>query len=41
MLQKGCQPLHYAAYNGQAETVQLLLSNKADINAKNKVSIGT
>ena len=39
MLQKHCQPLHYAAYNGETEAVQLLLDNKANINAKNKVNI--
>ena len=38
VLQRGCQPLHNAAYNGQAETVQWLLTNNANIFAKNKVS---
>ena len=36
-VQRGCQPLHYAAYNGQAHAVKFLLSKHADINARNKV----
>ena len=38
ILQRGCQPLHNAAYNGQAETVRLLMANSADISAENKVN---
>ena len=38
-MQRGCQPLHYAAYNGQADAVEFLLAKQADINAKNKVGI--
>ena len=36
-VQRGCLPLHYAAYNGQAHAVEFLLSKHADINARNKV----
>ena len=35
--QRQCQPLHYAAYNGHVKAVQLLLSNKANVNARNQV----
>ena len=38
-IQRGCQPLHYAAYNGQADAVEFLLARQADINAKNEVRI--
>ena len=35
-IQKGYTALHYAARNGQAEILKLLLSNGADVNAKNQ-----
>jgi ankyrin repeat protein len=36
-MQDGNTPAHIASYNGHTETVAVLLTNKADINAANKV----
>ncbi len=36
-MQGGTTPAHVASQNGHTETVALLLANKADINATNKV----
>jgi ankyrin repeat protein len=36
-MQIGFTPAHVASENGHTETVALLLANKADINAANKV----
>ena len=36
-MQDGLTPAYVATYNGHTETVALLLTNKADINAANKV----
>jgi ankyrin repeat protein len=36
-MQSGFTPAHVASQNGHTETVALLLANKADINAANKV----
>ena len=36
-MQDGFTPAYAAAQNGHTETVALLLTNKADINAANKV----
>jgi ankyrin repeat protein len=36
-MQDGFTPAIVASYNGHTETVALLLANKADINAENKV----
>jgi ankyrin repeat protein len=36
-MQYGSTPAHEASENGHTETVALLLANKADINAANKV----
>ncbi len=35
--QSGCTPLHEAAWSGQTNCIELLVSLGADINAKNKV----
>ena len=32
----GCTPLHYAANNNSKETAEILISNGADINAKDE-----
>ena len=36
-MQDGATPAYVASKNGYTETVALLLANKADINAENKV----
>ncbi len=36
-MQDGFTPAHEASYNGHTETVALLLTSKADINAVDKV----
>ncbi len=36
-MQSGFTPAHVASANGHGETLALLLANKADINAANKV----
>ena len=36
-MQHGTTPAHVASLDGHTETVALLLANKADINAANKV----
>ncbi len=36
-MQDGFTPAHEASYNGHTETVALLLTNKANINAEDKV----
>jgi ankyrin repeat protein len=36
-MQDGITPAYVASQNGHTETVALLLANKADINAANKV----
>jgi hypothetical protein len=36
-MQDGCAPAYAASQNGLTETLALLLANKADINAANKV----
>ncbi len=36
-MQNGNTPVYIASQNGHTETVALLLTNKADINATNKV----
>ncbi len=36
-MQEGVTPAYVASQNGHTETVALLLTNKADINAANKV----
>ena len=38
-LQDGDTPLSWASYKGHTETVKFLVENKADINAKDKVSM--
>jgi ankyrin repeat protein len=36
-MQDGWIPAHVASFNGHTETLALLLANKADINAADKV----
>jgi ankyrin repeat protein len=36
-MQAGITPAHVASYNGHTEAVALLLANKADVNAVDKV----
>jgi ankyrin repeat protein len=36
-MQDGCTPAYIASEKGHTETLALLLANKADINAANKV----
>ena len=39
--QGGRTLLHYAAYHGNCDVVDVLLSNKADADATDKVSVAT
>ena len=40
-MQLGQTLLHYAAYHGNCDVVDFLLSNNADADASNKVSVAT
>ena len=38
LMQDKATPLHWAAYNGHSESVQLLLTAKSNVNSENEVS---
>ena len=39
IIQIGYTPLHYAAFNGRTEIVELLIQNGANLDALNKVTV--
>ena len=39
MMQEGCTPLYVSSHNGHGGVVELLLKNKANIEAANQVRV--